>query len=196
MQKLKKIAKGFDVVCKVLFWIIVIIAIISFIAFFSILFFKNDTLSSFLSDNFVISYAFRFKILFEQNSRIKMLMLFIMGLVVLACIISLYVLKLIHNILDPMKDGKPFNGSVSTGFHKLGWFTIIVGIAGNILNILTRYIILKTFSNSYHVSLGIKGAFVYIDFDLSFVLVAFLIFLLCYVFKYGEELQQFSDETL
>ena len=103
----------------------------------------------------------------------------------------------IREILDPMKEEKPFDSIVSTNLKKLARLSINLGILGNIIilseQILTVFVYdlpgLLISDKITHVG----GMF---QVDLTFLIYWAILLLLSYVFRYGEELQQLSDETL
>ena len=103
----------------------------------------------------------------------------------------------IREILQPMKEEKPFASIVSTNLKKLANLSINLGIVSNILllsqQIMTVFVYdlpgLLVSEKITHVG----GMF---SVDLTFVIYWAILLLLSYVFRYGEELQQLSDETL
>lgn len=103
----------------------------------------------------------------------------------------------IREILDPMKEEKPFDTIVSTNLKKLAKLSINLGILGNIIilseQIMTVFVYdlpgLLISDKITHVG----GMF---NVDLTFLIYWAILLLLSYVFRYGEELQQLSDETL
>ena len=103
----------------------------------------------------------------------------------------------IREILLPMKEEKPFASVVSTNLKKLARLSINLGILYNIIilseQILTVFVFdlpsLLVGEKITHVS----GMF---NVDLTFVIYWAILLLLSYVFRYGEALQQLSDETL
>ena len=103
----------------------------------------------------------------------------------------------IREILNPMKEEKPFDSIVSTNLKKLAKLSIHLGILGNIIilseQILTVFVYdlpgLLISEKITHVG----GMF---NVELSFLIYWAILMLLSYVFRYGESLQQLSDETL
>ena len=103
----------------------------------------------------------------------------------------------IREILLPMKEEKPFDTIVSTNLKKLSRLSIVLGVLYNIIilseQIMTVFVYdlpgLLISEKITHVS----GMF---QVDLTFVVYWAILLLLSYVFRYGEELQQLSDETL
>ena len=103
----------------------------------------------------------------------------------------------IREILKPMTEEKPFDSIVSTNLKKLANYTCALGIGLNLQKIIGHILLLKAYDLpllllSEKVS-HVEFMFV---FDLSFLVVYGILLLLSYIFRYGEELQQLSDETL
>lgn len=129
----------------------------------------------------------------------SILMIFIVAMIfgIGSIVIFKFGVKYIRDILKPMSEGQPFNSIVSLNMKKLSILTMIYGILDNCIGILERlacsygYNIEKLLENEKVIDVNIDYSF-----DLSFLIVTALFFLLSYVFKYGEELQQLSDETL
>lgn len=103
----------------------------------------------------------------------------------------------IREILEPMKEEKPFASIVSVNLKKLARLSINLGILANII-ILTEQIMsvfvydLPALLISEKIT-HVGGMF---NFDLTFLIYWAILMLLSYVFSYGEQLQQLSDETL
>lgn len=105
--------------------------------------------------------------------------------------------RCIKNMLLPMSQGEPFNSAVSENLKKIAIYSIIFGVAGNILIITNQLFLVfgcglqDILTNDKITSVGAEFSL-----DLSFAVVAAILFLLSYIFKYGEELQKQADETL
>lgn len=103
----------------------------------------------------------------------------------------------IREILRPMTEEKPFASIVSTNLKKLANLSIHVGILYNIMilfdQIMTVFVYdLPGLLISEKVT-HVGGMF---SVDLTFLVYWAILLLLSYVFRYGEQLQQLSDETL
>ena len=103
----------------------------------------------------------------------------------------------IREILSPMKEEKPFDTVVSTNLKKLARLSINLGILANVIilseQILTVFVYdLPSLLLSEKIS-HVSGMF---QIDLTFLIYWAIFTLLSYVFSYGEQLQQLSDETL
>lgn len=118
-------------------------------------------------------------------------------LAVVGCGIIAFGLQLLRNILTPMKEGKPFDNTVSTNLRKLGWLTVIGSIAYSVISTLSLHFISNLYDlTTLFIDGSVDGIMVNYRYNIAFLIVAALLFLLSYIFRYGEELQQQSDETL
>ena len=103
----------------------------------------------------------------------------------------------IREILHPMTEEKPFDTVVSTNLKKLARLSINLGILYNVIilseQIMTVFVYdLPSLLVSEKI-IHVGGMF---NVDLTFLIYWAILLLLSYVFRYGEELQQLSDETL
>ena len=103
----------------------------------------------------------------------------------------------IREILKPMIVEKPFDSIVSTNLKKLARLSIVIGILWNI-NILAEQIMMVFVYGLPDLLIGEKILHITANFriELSFLICWVILVLLSYVFRYGEQLQQLSDETL
>ena len=103
----------------------------------------------------------------------------------------------IREILEPMKEEKPFASIVSVNLKKLARLSINLGILANII-ILTEQIMSVFVYDLPALLISEKITHVggMLNFDLTFLIYWAILMLLSYVFSYGEQLQQLSDETL
>ena len=113
------------------------------------------------------------------------------------CFLVIYAAKIARKILLPMKEGLPFDESVYKNFRKLGVFTLI---GGGLIS--SGRVLIDTMSyRAYEVqNLFIRDKIIECRLEpqahLEFILIAFVFFLMSYIFRYGAELQKQSDETL
>ena len=103
----------------------------------------------------------------------------------------------IREILQPMTEEKPFDTIVSTNLRKLAKLSIRLGILYNVI-ILSEQIITVFVYDLPNLLISEKIAHVggMFHVDLTFVVYWAILLLLSYIFRYGEDLQQLSDETL
>ena len=103
----------------------------------------------------------------------------------------------VREILLPMKEEKPFDSIVSTNLKKLAKLSITLGILYNII-ILSEQIMTVFVYDLPGMLISEKIAHVggMFTVDPAFLIYWAILLLLSYVFRYGEQLQQLSDETL
>ena len=103
----------------------------------------------------------------------------------------------IESICTITMNHTPFDVSVSNHLKNLAKYILVGGIVFNILEVCR----IMQFKQTINFDLLFNTKYVtQINFDirlhLSFLVFAALIYLLSYIFRYGQELQQLSDETL
>ncbi len=122
------------------------------------------------------------------------------GSLVLSVVLFLYAskwLRIVQCILTPMAEGRPFDANVSDSLRKLSFITLIVGGISQIINMVffsfqLHSINLDNLLNPEYVA----GYTVENVIDTNFLIVFGVLLLMSHVFRYGEQLQQLSDETL
>ena len=103
----------------------------------------------------------------------------------------------VREILQPMKEEKPFASIVSTNLKKLARLSINLGILGNIIILADQIISVFVYDlPALLISEKITHVTGMFKVDLTFIVYWAILMLLSYVFRYGESLQQLSDETL
>ena len=103
----------------------------------------------------------------------------------------------IREILEPMKEEKPFDSIVSTNLKKLARLSISLGILGNIISLSEQIMTVFVYDlPGLLISDRITHVGGMFQVDLAFLVYWAILLLLSYVFRYGEQLQQLSDETL
>lgn len=124
---------------------------------------------------------------------------FLGSLILGAAELAVYVLMIrnIRSILAPMKEALPFDAAVAKSFRNLGVLTILRGGLKLILEFLVSGSLVRSLDlSALFLSDQITAVTTYYNFDFTFVITALVFFSLSYIFRYGEELQQLSDETL
>ncbi len=117
--------------------------------------------------------------------------------VILTAAATWYCLKVLREILAPMKEGLPFASGVSGKIRKLAWTVLIGGGVAELGLVVSEvaevqaYRIEQLLNPSYVESVTYQGRI-----DLWFVMAALILFFLSYIFRCGETLQQEADETL
>lgn len=113
------------------------------------------------------------------------------------CLIGRCIVNCIRDILTPMTEGQPFNAAVSDSLKKLAILVIVLGVAFNLFGIAE--LIFYTFAYDLPdllISEKITKVDINYTIDISFLIVSGILLLLSYIFRYGTELQQLSDETV
>lgn len=119
----------------------------------------------------------------------------VMGFI--AILVGKQSIKCIRNILQPMTEGLPFHGAVSSNLKKLAVLEIALGLIWNVMETVNCALMMYCYDlETLLVSEKITHVNIMLDFDLTFIAIAAVLLLLSYVFRYGEQLQQLSDETL
>lgn len=198
MQRLTKTAKILDTILRVLFWVLIAAAVAATIGALAPLILRRPAPSGTdvsLDLDFIklhLAKPGQEAAMAQQKATLAAMVLMIAGTG-----IGAYAIKLIRNILKPMKQGLPFHSAVSGSLKKLGWLSLFGGIVTNGVSILAQNLIVRGFNLTelFTSEVITKVTFNY-SFDLTFLLVAAGLFLLSYIFHYGAQLQQLSDETL
>ena len=105
--------------------------------------------------------------------------------------------RYVRKIMVPMMEGNPFDRSISDYLKKLSFLTLVYGIIGN----MGAAMITSMKINHYQLERLVDGKNILAiipDYrlELGFLIVFFVFLLASYIFRYGAELQQLSDETL
>ena len=100
-------------------------------------------------------------------------------------------------ILAPMKNGEPFHNTVSVQLGKIAKYVCALGIFMNLEKIISNILLVKAYDlHLLLLSEKVSHVEFMFVFDFSFLVVYGILLLLSYIFRYGEELQQLSDETI
>lgn len=116
----------------------------------------------------------------------------------LVCIVfALFCVKCVREILKPMTQGEPFHSTVSANLKKLAKYSLISGLTANLIKILNATLAVASYDlTSVLLSDKITHISFNVPFDADFLVVGAVLLLASYIFRYGEQLQQLSDETL
>jgi len=180
MTKLRKTAKELDIFFRVVFWLFIVNIVLTLGNVLNV--HQNDIVFELMMRNNPNFPADQYSTLFYLSELSKVL------LYIAAC----YAVTVVRTILKPMKAGEPFHSDVVTNTKKLGWIALAYGIIDNILG----FVLLNFLTNSDLLAASGINVSRYSSFNASFIVVTFLLFLFSYIFRYGEQLQQLSDETL
>lgn len=109
-----------------------------------------------------------------------------------------YGIRLFRQILEPMKNGEPFNRGVSAILRKLAFFVLIAGILEQIFTMVASRLMMQAYDLAKLINMEVVSHYT-MNYSVnlgSTVVGTVVLLLLAYVFHYGEELQRESDETL
>lgn len=108
-----------------------------------------------------------------------------------------YCLRVLRQILSPMKDGTPFASGIAAQVRKLGWTVLIGGVVAEIGRAVAHLFEIRAYHLEQLLDPNAVSSISYnYSVSLWFVVTALILFFLSYVFRYGEELQREADETL
>lgn len=199
MKSLSSTAKTIDIICKIAFSVCISVAIV--IAVVVVIMALGG--ESIISDDGIATLTLgsvEFEIAneyFPDLSMSKSFFCLTFGLTALSLIIAAYFCKFVQKIVKPLIEQKPFDGTLSKNIKKLAYFSLIGGGIYSLLSMLGQYLILKWFDvENLFISEKIVGLNIENELDTTFVFIFVLLYMLSIVFKYGEELQKESDETL
>ena len=103
----------------------------------------------------------------------------------------------IRRLLAPMKAGLPFHDSAAACLKRLAILSLVIGVVLNVSELASRLLTDQVYGLSeLLLSDRILGVQMHGKPDLSCLVVSGVLLLLSYVFRYGQELQRLSDETL
>ena len=133
-----------------------------------------------------------------QDSVLSPALLFITLFIMISLLILWYLmLSKLDIIIANAISGQIFSHTSGRSLKMISVYVIIEGVINLIAsftssNTIGKYIFnLELFNTDIVSSVTVKT-----DYDISFLITAFIIFILAKIFAYGEELQKLSDETL
>lgn len=194
MEKLTKTARVLDVLAKILF-IFCIVAICMLIVaniFMAVaVSLPIDDLPKGLSmvfnlddSDFVVFENGQFMVT-KQQFAIYVLSVSITEAI--AVVILMIGAKLVRRILSPMKEGRPFEEGISDIIKKFGHFVLAATVICQFIQFLLSTVFIAIGAEPEPLPISISGEGIF---------AAIVIYLISYIFRYGEELQKQADETL
>ena len=133
-----------------------------------------------------------------QDSVLSPALLFMTLIIMISLLILWYLmLSKLDIIIANAISGQIFSPTSGRSLKMISVYVIIEGVINLIArfissNTISKYIFnLELFNTDIVSSVTVKT-----DYDISFLITAFIIFILARIFAYGEELQKLSDETL
>lgn len=194
MKKLTGTAKALDTIAHVLQVLCMVAAIMLAVAVVLLLVFNIE---AYEFDSRIELGNFSFVLASVDPSAVHTQFLWTAPPAIGGVLVMWLVLRLIRRLLAPMREGKPFDSSVSRNLRSLSWITLIGGAVCSLLKSIAEIAVYRIYDfHSLFQNDLITGCTLNIAPDMSFVLLFAILFLLSCVFRYGEELQKQSDETL
>lgn len=196
MEKITKTSNIIKTILKILFWISAVVSVVSLVAILIALFANGDATKV---DNLSITLG-SYSLLLNQEYSLQQLtplLCITLANVFILGILSCYTIKTLQSVFEPMSQGKPFSTTISSALKKLSYVVLLMGIIGIILQTATNYMFFNAFdiptlfSKDRVISCSIS-----IVSDGNFIIWFVILRLISHIFKYGETLQQLSDETL
>ncbi len=199
MKKLIPTAKKIDAFVKALFWVIAIAGGVSVVLFgFNIiLYFIDPNQATLIETTLELDYL----TLHPTAEYVPSIPLtywivnyaFLLTGITVLC----FWLQALRNVLQPMTQGLPFHETVAVNLKKLAWINIVMGVISNLLTwadsmVMLHHCHIKELFDTTKVGL----ISVEHHLDLNFLLLSLALFVLSYVFRYGQQLQQEVDELL
>ena len=196
MEKIMKSTKLVQKILRILFWIVVVVSVVSACIMIASLIFMDDT--AVIQGVSITIGNYRLK-LSQGYSRAQLINILWMSLanIVLYGGLSCYAIRILQGICEPMTQGKPFNTAVSDGLKKLSYTVLIFGVVRLILQLATNMVYDQMIDiSSLFAANMVESCSLTVVGDGDFIIWFFLIRLFRRIFMYGETLQQLSDETL
>jgi len=198
MKKLKSTAKKLDVLAKIIFWICAVFGGITVVLSLIIAFAGESLLASATHSINLGPVAVELAPEYAPTAETVRTQ-FILGAILIASAVTVTCLAIryIRNMLKPMAEERPFDGTVHKNMKKMAWLTLIGGGVLSFIGaaceaaMISGYNLQEIFASS-----AVTGINVVIKTDMSFIITFAVFYLLSCVFQYGEQLQIESDETL
>lgn len=201
MNRLSHTAKIVDIIVRIIFWFFLITRGLSLcISIYSIVMqaiYSNDIFYISQNLNFGnISLQIGFEDL-PNEQHMETYRFIIIGMSIIHLPIYCLMLQSIRKILKPLINQTPFHQTVASNLKKLSILVISVGI----LNTLSDYIAFHHAAtrfdlNALLINENVLSVTTHFSIDWSPLFFAATLFLLSYIFRYGQELQYLADETV
>ena len=195
MKKMKKSANLLYNFFNIFFWLTIVAACIVAVTMVILLILNIplDTLEIGIMTFDLNTEAVNF-----NNAEFKFIMITQMMSAIVGCVFATFVCKKLKDILRPIKNGEPFMDTVGKNVKKLGNIMCIFGVVSVVAQIVSTVALGifmgnygHIFTNDYIVSCSIMNKW-----DISWIIGALFMYLLSFIFDYGKQLQELSDETL
>ena len=197
MEKIGKIAKNLDLiarvvytVCSVFVWVLPITAVL-------LLIFGEQVISDGTYTVTLGMLTLEFAEEYMPFEAVKFCVIAGLLSVAVLLVFVCWFIRVIQSVLEPMKEGKPFESAVSDKLKKLSFITLIGGGVLSVAKLVGEVVLCKMYDlESIFLNENIISCTAEFNLDMTFLLAFGVLYLLSYIFRYGEELQKQSDETL
>lgn len=120
-----------------------------------------------------------------------------LGASAMICAFLCYGAYVLTGMFAAIREGRPFEGVVSRGLRTMAILTFAGGLLYQVADGVASALLIKSYGLLELFKEGmVKSVHVNVHLELGFILLALALFLMSYIFRYGEELQRESDETL
>lgn len=197
-KKMINAAKNFSTIVNIMSKLFLVFSLIFVVIFFNALL-SSEAMPAGAQLNLNLDFI---KIYFKDTSVLEpstmkyVVLIASFGGIILCAMIQ-YISKQLQCILNPIKEGRPFEENTPKYFKKIAYSILAGGFILEILSTIRRMILanilpIKEILTS---SLIDKTEYSFMI-NLDFIVLAMVILFLSYIFAYGQKLQQESDETL
>lgn len=198
MEKLKKFGRAFDIIAKIAFYAAGAAAIVCLIA--AVLALSGD--ESMMGGTTSVEFGSLEITLAEDSPSISASDIETSAVAVLVsaaveCAFIAVMAWISRSIIAPLKNGEPFLTGISAKIRNLAIVTAVFGTLSEIANELGGYFLWRMIDKDVVFNMAnVQNVSYNFHIDLTFVLIAAILYALSLVFRLGEELQRESDETL
>lgn len=195
MIKIQKTSKTINKVLSVFFW--VSIAVLAYTVFKTIMLFAGTGAPGAELETVLIMGNYKLTLVdgYDWRNNPSTLAMYIS--IILTGAFVCYEIKVLKEIFTPMEKGLPFDGSVSKAIKKVAWIELAYGIFNIVVDAVMNTVIYRSLDiPSLFSARKVSDCSLSIKSDGNFLIWFVLLLLLSHVFRYGEQLQQLSDETL
>ena len=205
MEKLKKTATALDTILNVIYRIYLVINVLAgiIIAFMLYLCLGDSKITGVFTSAFMKKLTFG-GVSFTLSDSVTPMVensFWVLGVPLLigfaGMILFIMMIRRVRYLLEPIRKGEPFSWLVHANFRELGWLAIAGGVLDLVSTAYQSYTMTAAFDFAdLFLSDKITAVTTGYHFDFTFVIWALALFGLSYIFRYGQELQKLSDETL
>ena len=198
MKKISNLAKKIDGIARFFKGVLIFAGVLLVILFLIMLGFED---SFYVDGDFIVTLDFvSFECIEVCMPDVETMKLYYTGMMIMGIAVfafCYYEIAIIRRIIKPMIEERPFDHLVVKNIRLLAWVILIGDGVWSVIHFALTVFQYYAFDFE-NLFIGDKIASVSadFDFDLTFVWLFLVVYLLSYVFEYGQELQIQADETL